>query len=278
MITYEEQYLELIGRIMSEGELEHNARTGHDTRRIIGTLISCDLRREWPLLSLRKMYPKSGAAEMAWMLMGTQSGEWLKRYSRIWEKFEEEGKLLNAYGYRWRRHFGRDQVMEMVNMLKADPSSRQGVCFAWDPARDGLANSGKSKNIPCHMGFQGCVLGGRLDFCVYQRSLDTIVGLPYDILLYGLLNMAMASTLGVSKGRVSIAFGDTHIYDSHFDIARKLIDGGSSQVVSQEKQLSFCSPNIDEVVLFPDKYVSDVIDAMSGFRYYDYAPVPEVVL
>lgn len=277
-MTYESQYIELLKRIMSEGELEHNSRTGHDTKRIIGTLVSCDLRNEWPLLSIRKMYPKSGAAELAWMLMGTQDGRWLKGYSRIWEKFEEDGKLVNAYGYRWRKHFGRDQVDEVIQMLKADPSSRQGVVFAWDPAKDGLSNSGKSKNIPCHMGFQACVLGGRLDFCVYQRSLDTIVGLPYDILLYGLLNAAMAQSLMVSRGRVTICFGDTHIYDSHFDIANELIERGEGLVVPQTQGFAPVSSTVEEASLFPDRYVEDVVKALSHFRYSEYAPKPEVIL
>jgi len=241
-------------------------------------LISCDLRKEWPLLSIRKMYPKSGAAELAWMLMGTQSGAWLKTYSRIWERFEENGKLVNAYGYRWRRHFGRDQVGEVISMLKDDPSSRQGVVFAWDPARDGLGNSGKSKNIPCHMGFQACVLGGRLDFCVYQRSLDTIVGLPYDILLYGLLNAAMSQSLGVSRGRVTICFGDTHVYDSHFGIARELVSKGEGLIVPQSQSFAPVSSTVEEVSLFPDAYVEGVVEALSRFKYSDYAPRPEVVL
>lgn len=278
MISYDQQYIDIIKRVMEEGELEYNERTKHYTRRIIGTMVSCDLRKEWPLLSVRKMYPKTGAAELAWMLMGTQEGEWLKKYSKIWEKFEEDGLLKAAYGYRWRKHFGRDQIAECIELLKKDPSSRQAVVFAWEPATDGLGNSGKMKNIPCHMGFSACVLGGRLDLCVYQRSLDTVVGLPYDILLYGLLNMAMAKSLGVKKGKVSIAFGDTHIYDSHFDIAHKIIYLGENLIVPQEKEFNMESPTIEDIVLSPEKYILDVVEAMSGAKHSGYAPFPEVVL
>lgn len=280
-MTYEEQYLQLVKKVMEEGDLEYNQRTNCKTKRIIGTMISCDLRKEIPLLSIRKMYPKTGAAELAWMLMGTQEGGWLKKYSKIWEKFEEDGLLKSAYGYRWRRHFGRDQILQCVDLLKKDPSTRQAVVFAWDPGLDGLKNSGKAKNIPCHMGFSAYVVNGRLDLCVYQRSLDTIVGLPYDILLYGLLNMAMANSLEVEKGRVSIAFGDTHIYDCHFDIANFLIEKNLSLIVSQEiNKDTYLAHNFNltDIYRFPDEYVENVVKSLSFFKYSDYAPIPEVVL
>lgn len=278
-MMYEQQYLALLKTIMENGELEYNNRTGHETRRIVGAMISCDLRKEWPLLSIRRMHPKTGAAELAWMLSGKQDTKWLQQYSKIWEKFlDEEGMLRSAYGYRWRYHFKRDQMSELVELLKRDPSSRQGVVFAWDPMVDGLGNAGKSKNIPCHMGFSACVLNDRLDMCVYQRSVDTVVGLPYDVLLYGLLNSTLAHTLNVKPGVVSIAFADTHIYDSHFGIAEELIKNGQTLISLQNDTFKPVLETVDDIRVFPDRYVALVIESMKGFRFSDYAPKPEVIL
>lgn len=281
---YEKQYMVLLDRVLNHSIAETNKRTGHRTRRTTGTMISCALNLEWPLLYSRVMYPKIGAAELAWMLMGTQDGSWLKKHTKIWEKFEEDGILKAAYGYRWRKHFYRDQIQQLVDTLIKDPSTRQAVVFAWDPRIDGLNNAGRMKNIPCHMGFSAYIIGKRLELCVYQRSVDSIVGLPYDILLYGLLNMVLANSLGVLRGRVTILFGDTHIYDSHYEIADKMLENFyASPFTPPSSYFSSCPQlnpkwDIREITSDPDGFVEDVKKLLTPFQFADYAPKPELIL
>ena len=75
---------------------------------------------------------------------------------------------------------------------------------------------------PCHLiaqffATQRAEGPGYLDVAVYMRSVDLILGLPSDVLLYaGLLRAMCHATHGLYKpGRIHFFLGDTHVYDSH---------------------------------------------------------------
>jgi hypothetical protein len=54
--------------------------------------------------------------------------------SRIGQ-YSDDGENFNAaYGYRWRHHFGQDQLLGVIKLLKTWPDTRQAVIQMWDPA------------------------------------------------------------------------------------------------------------------------------------------------
>ena len=56
--------------------------------------------------------------EAIWMLAGRRDVEFLQRFNSKIGQYSDDGKNFNAaYGYRWRRHFGRDQLDEVIIMI-----------------------------------------------------------------------------------------------------------------------------------------------------------------
>ena len=67
----------------------------------------------------------------------------LRKYTKMWDEFiEADGTITSAYGYRWRHYFGRDQLNQLVEHLREEPHSRQGVVITWDAGDDGLYGKG----------------------------------------------------------------------------------------------------------------------------------------
>ena len=95
--------------------------------------------------------------------------------------------MASAYGYRWRTHFGRDQIGELIELLETDPTSRHGVILMWDPSDDGLAQGTKKKNIPCPYTFTVQIIGGRLHLHLILRSNDMMLGNPHDVSGFAIL-------------------------------------------------------------------------------------------
>lgn len=210
---FDDIYLRIL-KIISNSPLEENKRTGVKTKSIWGYSFRWDMNY-YPLLDCRQMYLKTGAAELAWMLQGTKDISFMKKYSKIWDKFTDDenlNEIKTAYGYRWRHAFGTDQVENILNKLKTDPSSRQQVLMSWDPRVDNVV---PAKNIPCPFTAVIGIVGGKLNVHLSVRSNDCVIGLPYDALVYTLLGNAFANELKVPVGDLFYSIANAHIYESH---------------------------------------------------------------
>jgi thymidylate synthase len=130
----------------------------------------------------------------------------------------------SAYGFRWRAHFGRDQIDGLVKLLADDPTSRHGVILMWDPADDGLASGTKKKNVPCPYTFTVQIIGGKLCLHLVIRSNDMMLGNPHDTAGFALLAEFLAEKLGVEKGFLTVCISNAHIYDIHFDQAKEMVE------------------------------------------------------
>ena len=97
-------------------------------------------------------------------------------------------------------------------MLKTNPDDRRMLVSAWNPA-----DLDKMALPPCHYGFQVTVSGGKLNLLWNQRSVDTALGLPFNIASYGLLLTLLAKEAGFDQGKLVGFLGDTHIYENHVD-------------------------------------------------------------
>lgn len=210
---------------MGSGMREKNLRTGHETAALPGLSFSVDLIKDgFPLLSLRKVPTKIFIAEQIWFISGARKPEiFLRNYTRIWDDFTNPGDVVTvAYGYRWRRHFGRDQLGLLIKLLERDPSSRHGVVVTWDPSSDGLGGVSKS-NIPCPYTFTANIIGGRLNLMNVVRSNDMILGFPHDVAGFALLQMMLAQKLGVEPGVYTHAISNAHVYDIHYSAAKHML-------------------------------------------------------
>lgn len=225
MAKFDELYKSLLKDILDNGVREVNSRTNHETAALPGLNFSLDIEKDgFPLLALRKIPIKLFVAEQVWFISGARKPEiFLRKFTKIWDDFTNPGDVVTvAYGYRWRRHFGRDQLKALVQLLQKDSSSRQGVIVTWDPASDGLGGVSKS-NVPCPYTFTVNIIGGRLNLMNIVRSNDMILGFPHDVAGFALLQCILAQKLNVKPGIYTHTIANAHIYDIHYGAAREMI-------------------------------------------------------
>jgi len=271
-------YRDLIRHIIYDGAIETNERTGH---RVAvhdgGYSFTLDLSDDrLPVVGSRKLFPRTAAAEVAWFLVGKQDVTWLKRYAPIWDKFvEADGVTIDsAYGYRWRRHFGRDQLSLAVEALRSNPTDRRIFISAWDPGKDGLGEPGQ-KNVPCPVGFTLSITRGRLNSTMLLRSSDVFVGLPYDVMGHALLMSVLARSIDpeLGLGRMHVSLAHPHIYETHWMMARTCLLG---PLVEEKPELPRCW-DMGEVIANPEGYVAEVAQYAKEVEWPAFSPRPEVV-
>ncbi|MCY7279942.1 MAG: thymidylate synthase [Sphingomonas bacterium] len=214
-------YLDLMQQILDHG-VEQMDRTGTGTRSVFGAQMRFDLADGFPLLTTKKLHLRSIIVELLWFLRGDTNIAWLKeRKVGIWDEWADaNGDLGPVYGKQWRdwkAADGRsiDQIANLVELIRADPSSRRQIVTAWNPGEnDQMALA------PCHCLFQTQVAAGRLNLQLYQRSADFFLGVPFNIASYALLTHMLARTCGLEPGVFVWTGGDVHLYSNHLEQAR----------------------------------------------------------
>jgi thymidylate synthase len=215
-------YLDLLRLILDKG-VEQKDRTGVGTLSVFGHQMRFDLSEGFPLLTTKKLHIRSILIELLWFLKGDTNVRWLKENKvSIWDEWaDDEGDLGPVYGKQWRRWQapdGReiDQIANLVDLIKRDPSSRRQIVTAWNPAEIHLMAL-----APCHCLFQTQVAGGRLNLQLYQRSADVFLGVPFNIASYALLTHMLAQQCGLEPGTFVWTGGDCHLYLNHLEQARE---------------------------------------------------------
>ena len=146
------------------------------------------------------------------------------------KRMAEERDLGPIYGFQW-RHFnaeytnydadyagkGVDQLANLVKKLKSDPTDRRMVVSAWNPQQIHMMAL-----PPCHdYGFQVTVVGNKLNLLWNQRSVDTMLGLPFNIASYALMLHLLAKEANFEEGRLVGFLADVHIYENQVEGARE---------------------------------------------------------
>lgn len=309
MVPFYDAYGAIVAWVFA-GEVETNARTGVRVKvGRGGTSFRVDLSDGLlPTVGFRKTFLKSAAAEVAWYLQGTQDATFIRKYAPLWDKFVEEipyeldmskhspyepvpnvkyrtrmegnrqaedGAFFDgvkaAYGYRWRNHFGRDQIRLAVEALRKDPSDRRCYVSAWDPAEDGLGALGQ-RNVPCPASFTFSVFNGELHSSFFIRSSDVFVGLPYDVMGHALLMDAVAHELRLRPGVMHVTLAHAHLYESHWDLTVEMM---RQEPVVPAMQLPGWT--LSQVERAPDDYVVRYAEEAKLLTWPAYNPRPEVV-
>jgi thymidylate synthase len=258
MNTLDTQYQDLLQDILENG-VEKGDRTGTGTISTFGRQIRHNLNDGFPLLTTKKMAIKSIMTELKWFLKGRTDIQYLRDNGcKIWDgDFEkagkEDGTLGPIYGKQWRDWNGNDQIKNLIDQLKINPDSRRLMVSAW--------NVGELEDMtlpPCHYGFQLYTrvldLDERIDWynknsepshqsrdyfhehmddyavprrvvslMWNQRSVDTFLGLPFNIASYAMLLHLIAKEVDMIPGEIIGNLGDTHLYKNHIEQAEEQI-------------------------------------------------------
>lgn len=214
------QYLELLKKILTEG-IRKEDRTGTGTLSIFGYQMRCDLNEGFPLITTKKIHFKSLAHELLWFLSGDTNIAYLKQNGvSIWDEWaDENGDLGPVYGSQWRKWKSPegktiDQIQNLIEQLQQNPHSRRLIVSAWN-----VAEIPQMKLPPCHLMFQFGVYNDRLSCHLLMRSVDSFLGLPFNIASYALLTMMIAQVCQLGLGELVISTVDTHLYLNHLEQA-----------------------------------------------------------
>jgi len=242
-------YLDIVKKILDEGKLSET-RTGVKAYTITGAIFEHDMSKGFPLLTTKKTPFKLVASELEFFIKGITDKKWLQdKNNHIWDewakpqlakyghdeeskkKMLEERDLGPIYGFQW-RHFnapyidyktdysnqGIDQIKKVVETLKTNPRDRRMIVSAWNPQQ-----FGEMALPPCHYAFQITVIDGKLNLLWNQRSVDTMLGLPFNIASYAILLHLLAKESGLKEGKLVGFLADVHIYENHVEGAKEQI-------------------------------------------------------
>jgi thymidylate synthase len=239
-----QNYLSLLNDILKHG-VESKDRTGVGTISIFATQLRFDLTRGFPAVTTKKLLFNAMKSELLWFIEGSNDERRLAEIlhgtrdlakTTIWTananadywkpKAEFEGDLGRVYGVQWRdwqspskeqqRGFVRhDQLKSLIENIKKDPYSRRHILMSYNPGE-----LDKMALPPCHMMCQFYVRDGKLSCQMYQRSVDTFLGLPFNIASYALLTHMIAQVCDLEAHELIMTLGDTHIYSDHIDAIR----------------------------------------------------------
>jgi len=240
----EMNYLDLLSKILNGNE--RSDRTGVGTYSIFGTQLRFSLENnKIPMFTTKKMFSRGVIEELLFFLRGETDTKKLEAKGvNIWKgnttrefldkrglQYLPEGDMGKGYGFQWRNfggytyenhspHYwrimstppGTDQLTKALDMIKNDPNSRKIIVSAWNPNQlDEMALE------PCHCFFQFEVVNGELSCQWYQRSVDSFLGLPFNILSYAILTHMFAKASGLKAKELIFCGGNTHIYKNHID-------------------------------------------------------------
>jgi len=243
----DEYYLDLLEHILKNGAIKTD-RTGTGTKSVLGYQMRFNLADCFPLLTTKKVPLRLIASELEFFINGITDKKWLQdRNNHIWDewakpqkapyghdeeskkKMLEERDLGPIYGFQW-RHFnapydgydsdytgqGIDQLKKVVDTLKTNPRDRRMIVSAWNPLQ-----FNEMGLPPCHYAFQVTVIDGALNLLWNQRSVDIMLGLPFNIASYALLLHLLAKETGYKEGKLVGFLADIHLFENHVEGAKE---------------------------------------------------------
>lgn len=219
------EYKDLVKQVLEQGELKPG-RNGH-TISLIGTQLKFDTANI-PLLNGRKIFYKGVVGEFsAFMNICFNIKEFKDRGCNYWDAWaDKHGYLKLDYINQLHekqvliKNVEYSQLDALKIGLVNDKFSRRHIINLWVP--ENLHNL----SLPCcHYSYQFIVsTDNKLNMIWNQRSADTMVGIPSDMILAYLWVQCLSKELGFEPGIVTMNFGDTHIYEEHIVGAKQYLE------------------------------------------------------
>ena len=200
-------------------------------------------------------YYINGKAEESWDNFDMPDYNLGRVYGAQWRNWRRSGEMITYYDYNntekgfeqvAREDTHVDQLQELIEGIKKDPTSRRHILTAWNPGElDQMALP------PCHCLAQFYVSNdGKLSCQLYQRSCDLFLGVPFNIASYSILTHMIAQVCDLKVGEFVWTGGDCHIYLNHIEQVKE-------QLTRQPRKLPtlWLNPEVKSI----DKYTMDCV-------------------
>ena len=183
-----------------------------------------DLQKEFPVMTLRRIYYRSCIEEILWIYQ-KKSNRVADLSTKIWDAWaDENGTIGKAYGYQLGQKSiypdGEfDQVDRVLHDLKYNKASRRIMTNMYnhkDLHEMGLA--------PCAYSMTFNVSGNKLNAILNQRSQDMLTANNWNVCQYAALLIMFAKASGLEPGELVHVIADAHIYDRHIDAVKRIIE------------------------------------------------------
>lgn len=238
--TNEEGYIDLVRDVLENGVFVPD-RTGEGTIAVFDRKIIYEVGKQFPFSTVRPLATRLAFEEFWFFLSGkTQTKELEEKGCFFWTgnttrefldkrglHHLEEGDMGKAYGAQL-RGFGSsefDQFTSVMNTLINDRYSRRLVTTLWNPEESHMMAL-----TPCWFQHQFVVLPDKstgedvIHLKLSSRSLDLLLGERFGTQQYSLYLMAVAEMLGMKCGNLSCDLTHVHIYKSHIEFAKELVN------------------------------------------------------
>ncbi len=231
------------------------------TVKCFGIVNRYDLRKEFPMMTLRRTAYKSAFNELLWIWQ-KKSNNIHELASHIWDAWaDENGTIGKAYGYQLgvKHHYAEgdfDQVDRVLYDLKHNPNSRRILTSLFNHH-----DLHEMALYPCAYSMTFNVSGDTLNAILNQRSNDMLTANNWNVSQYAMLVMMFAQVSGLKPGELVHVIADAHIYDRHVPMVEELIE-----------RKGFDAPT---VTLDPEvKDFYDFTDSSLKVENYQYHPFP----
>jgi thymidylate synthase len=196
---------------------------GGEQRETVGSLVTIDRPRERVLtVPHRHNNIFAQVAETMWVLAGRDDLKFLGRYLPRAFQFSDDGETWRAaYGPRLRAWGSQvDQLKAVRDRLIEDRYTKRAVAVIFDPARDYT----ETLDVPCNNWLHFLQRDSALQLNVAVRANDAIWGFSgINAFEWSVLHELMATSLGWEVGRMSWFVGTMHIYERHYEVAKRIM-------------------------------------------------------
>lgn len=238
--------------ILENGYYAEN-RTTDKTKKVFGKVITVDLQKEFPMLTLKFTPFKSLVNEMRWIYQ-EQSNDvtWLQdRGIKIWDEWVDENNTIgNAYGYIVNKH---KQMDKLLHDLKHNNQSRRMMINLWQ-----CEDLDKMQLTPCMFNSIWDVNDGFLNTHVTIRSSDVPLGLPYNVAQMAVLNHLLAHVSGLKPGKMIFCLTNAHLYEQQFEAMEAILERES-----YESPKLVIDKSITNFYDFTDEHIK-----LEGYKYH----------
>jgi thymidylate synthase len=243
----ENDYLNLMRNILYSGT-SNDDRTGVGTLSLFGSMLKYDLRDTFPLCTTKRMFFRAIFEELIFYLSGKTDNKILQAKGiHVWDgntsrefldkrglQHYKEGDMGQTYGFNYRHfggeykgcsvdyglgtdnHIGYDQVDNVINLIKNEPSSRRIIIDLWDCTS---IDKAALPSCLCKYQFNVNTIKKELNVAIYLRSSDFFLANNWNSTCGALLVHLLCNIEGIdlTPGELTVFIADAHIYKSHIE-------------------------------------------------------------